>query len=67
VDPARRRRLQRQIARLLNGFAHRKYRQAFEQALSRLRALAAGEPDFAALAPDLEKIAARAAKRFGGK
>jgi adenine-specific DNA-methyltransferase len=66
-DPARRRRLLREIARLLNGFAHRKYRQAFEENLSHLRALAAAEPAFAALAPDLERIAVRAQKRFGEK
>jgi adenine-specific DNA-methyltransferase len=64
---ARRSLLLREVLRLLNRFAHRKYRGLFAVTLERLREFTAGEPALAEFRAGLERIADRAAKRFAGQ
>lgn len=66
-DQARRRKLLRQVLRLLNRFAHGKYRGLFLRTLTGLREVAADDPDLGSFAEGLERIAARAEKRLAGK
>jgi adenine-specific DNA-methyltransferase len=63
-DPARRRALLARVLRLLNRFAHRKYRSLFERSLFRLRAFAASDPSLGRFAEGLERIAERARRRI---
>ncbi len=63
-DPALRRALLARALRLLNRFAHGKYRALFEASLSRLRAFAEADPSLARFGEGLERIAERARRRF---
>jgi adenine-specific DNA-methyltransferase len=59
--------LQKRILWLLRKFAHRKYKDRFDQALGELRSVAEGDPDrFAVLLLGLEEIAHLARIRFEG-
>jgi adenine-specific DNA-methyltransferase len=66
VEPVVRRRLLKEILRLLNRFAHRKYRGMFAESLGRLRAFAAGDPALADFRAGLDRVADRAVRRFEG-
>jgi adenine-specific DNA-methyltransferase len=66
VEPAVRRRLLNEILRLLNRFAHRTYRGMFAQALEELREFAGSDPVLEGFRAGLDRVADRAAKRFGG-
>ena len=73
ADPARRGLLLGEVLRLLNRFAHRKYRVLFAQTLEGLRTFAkemhlrrgGGDPSLASFPAGLDRIADRAARRFG--
>ena len=59
--------LQKRILRLLRKFAHRKYRDAFEQTLDELRALGRRDPElFAPLNRGLGEVEELARARFAG-
>jgi adenine-specific DNA-methyltransferase len=59
--------LQKRILWLLRKFAHRKYREAFEQTLGELRVLSRRDPErFAALNRGLEEVEELARARFTG-
>jgi adenine-specific DNA-methyltransferase len=59
--------LQKRILWLLRKFAHRKYREAFEQTLAELRVLSRRDPErFAALNRGLEEVEELARARFTG-
>ena len=66
-DQARRRRLLRDALRLLNRFAHRKYRGLFERTLDSLQNLAASDPALADFGAGLDRIGERAARRFAAQ
>ena len=66
AEPAVRRRLLKEILRLLNRFAHRPYRAMFAQALEELREFAGSDPVLEGFRAGLDRVADRAAKRFGG-
>jgi adenine-specific DNA-methyltransferase len=55
-----------EMLRLLNRFAHRKYRGIFAQTLEELREFAAGAPALEGFRAGLDRVADRAAKWFGG-
>ncbi len=67
IDPARRALLLSRVLRLLNRFAHRKYRVQFEQTLERLRGLDRDNPSLVQFRAGLERIAERAARRFAAQ
>jgi adenine-specific DNA-methyltransferase len=59
--------LQRRVLWLLRKFAHRKYRERFEETLARLRGLAQSDPGrYGVLGRGLEEVAALARSRFAG-
>jgi adenine-specific DNA-methyltransferase len=66
TDPAQRGRLLNEMLRLLNRFAHRRYRGIFAQTLEELREFAGGAPALEGFRAGLDRVADRAAKRFGG-
>ncbi len=66
TDAGQRGRLLKDMLRLLNRFAHRKYRDIFAQTLEELREFAGGDPALEVFRAGLDRVADRAAKRFGG-
>jgi hypothetical protein len=59
--------LQRRILWLLRKFAHRKYRERFEQTVAELRTFAEGDPEgFVLLLRGLSEVAVLAHARFEG-
>ncbi len=66
TDPSLRRLLLKEMLRLLNRFAHRKYRAVFAQTLEELRSFASGDPALDGFRAGLARVADRAATRFAG-
>jgi adenine-specific DNA-methyltransferase len=64
-DPREKAKLQREILRLANKLAHRKYRELFREALATLRAYSSGEPGLEGFRAGLDAIAQTAARRSG--
>ena len=67
TDPGVRGRLANEMLRLLNRFAHRKYRDIFAQTLGELKEFAGGDPTLSVFRAGLDRVASRAAKRFAGQ
>jgi hypothetical protein len=63
-DPIERVRLRREILRLVNRLAHRKYRQIFAETLDVLRRYAEADPTCGRFRRGLEVIAERAGRRM---
>jgi hypothetical protein len=66
TDPGQRGWILNEMLHLLNRFAHRKYRGIFAQTLEELREFAEGDPALEGFRAGLDRVADRAAKRYGG-